>query len=187
MQGSLSFEEHLRRARDCLRLEKAAHAATRAKLLQCEAELAQVKGLGGRPMEVDVETGGPSDPLHGDIHMSPVAGDAGGAKGAVPADVPPDAVVEEPAQSAERTHSAHADPEERQRPRPDAHTSPVVGQEPGGRAMLVLIMRTCQCVMMQQLISQARSLPALYLKDGNRHMLMRWNHLLEGRMMVRGS
>ena len=69
-------------------------------------------------MVVDAETGGPSD--------------ASGAKGAVLADVPPDAVVEEPAQSAERTQSGHADPEEQQRPRPDAHTSPVVGQEPGG-------------------------------------------------------
>ena len=44
-------------------------------------------------MAVHAETGGPSDPLHGDIHMSSVAGDASGA---VPADVPPDAVVEEP-------------------------------------------------------------------------------------------
>ena len=89
MQGSLSFEERLRRARDSLRLEKAAHAATRAKLLECEAELAQVKGVGGSPMSVHAETGGPYDPLHGDIHVCPIVGDASGAKGAVHADVPP--------------------------------------------------------------------------------------------------
>jgi len=132
VQGSLSYEERLRQARDSLRLEKAAHAATRAKLLECEAELAQVKGLGGSPMSVHAEMGGPSDPLHGDIHMSPVAGNASGAKGAVPADVPPDAVVEEDVQSAEQTQSAHVDTEEQQWPRPDARTSPVVGQKPEG-------------------------------------------------------
>ena len=98
MQGSLSFEERLRRARETLRLEKAAHAATRAKLQQCEAELAQLKGLGGRPMTVDAETeGDPSDPLHGDIHMSPVAGDASRVNGGVAGDVPLDAVVDKPA------------------------------------------------------------------------------------------
>ena len=51
---------------------------------------------------------------------------------------------------------------------------------------MVLIMRTCQCVMMQQLIWKARSLSALYLKEGNRRMLLRWNRLLQGRMMVWG-
>jgi len=79
-------------------LEKAAHAATRAKLQQCEAELAQLKGLGGRPMTVDAEIeGDPSDPLHGDIHMSPVAGDASRVNGGVAGDVPLDAVVDKPA------------------------------------------------------------------------------------------
>ena len=133
MQGSLSFEEHLRRARETLRLEKAAHAVTRANCSSVRLSLAQLKGLGGRPMTVDAETeGGPSDPLHGDIHMSLVAGDASGANRGVAGDVPPDAVVDEPAQSTEQTHSADAVPEERQRPQPDAQTSPVVGEEPGG-------------------------------------------------------
>jgi len=43
---------------------------------------------------------------------------------------------------------------------------------------LVMILRTCQCVMMQQLIWKARSLPALYLKEGKRRMLLRWTRLL---------
>ena len=34
-------------------------------------------------------------------HMSPVAGDGSGANGGVAGDVPPNAVVDEPAQSAE--------------------------------------------------------------------------------------
>ena len=161
MQGSLSFEERLRRARDSLRLEKAAHAATRAKLLECEAELAQVKGVGGSPMSVHADTGAPDEPLHGDIHVCPVVGDASGAKGAVHADVPPDAVADEDVQPAARTQSPHVHPEEQQQPRPDAHTSAGVVQEPGGTAIVVLMLRTCECVMMQQLIWNARRLPAL--------------------------
>ena len=82
-------------------------------------------------------------------------------EGDVPADVPLDAVVDEDVQSAERTQSPHVDPEEQQRPRPDAHTSPGKVQEPGGTAMLVMMFRTCQCVMMKQLIWKARRLPAL--------------------------
>ena len=35
MQGSLSFDERLRRARESLHVEKVAHAATRAKLQHC--------------------------------------------------------------------------------------------------------------------------------------------------------
>ena len=132
MQGSLSFEERLRRARESLRLEKAAHAATRAKLLECEAELAQLKAVGGSPMSGHAETGGADDGLHGDIHVCPVVGDASGAKGAVHADAPPDAVADEAVQPAAPTQSPHVDPEEQQQAWPDAHTSAAVVQEPGG-------------------------------------------------------
>ena len=46
MQGILSFDEQLRRVRESLRVEKAAHAATREKLYDCEAELARMQGRG---------------------------------------------------------------------------------------------------------------------------------------------
>jgi len=41
-------------------------------------------------------------------------------------------VPDEPAHSTEETHSAATDPEDRQCPHPDAHTSPVVVEETGG-------------------------------------------------------
>jgi len=46
MQGILSFDERLRRVRESLPVEKAAHAATREKLHDCETELARMQGRG---------------------------------------------------------------------------------------------------------------------------------------------
>jgi len=84
-------------------------------------------------MTVDADTeGGPSDPFHGDIHMSPVTGDDSGANSGVPHHIPPHTVADKPAPFAKETHSTVADPEDRQCPDPDAQTSPVVGDETGG-------------------------------------------------------
>jgi len=121
MQGSLNFDERLRRACESLCVEKAAHAVTRAKLEHCQAELMKLQGSGGRPMIVAADTeGGPSNLFDGDIHTSSVTGDDNGADCGVPHHVPPHVVADEPALSAERTHFAAADPEDRQCTDPNA-------------------------------------------------------------------
>jgi len=72
MHGTLRFYESLRRARDSLCVEKAAHAVTRAKLQHCEAELAKLQGSGGSVRTVAVDTqGSPHDHVIG-IFISPL-------------------------------------------------------------------------------------------------------------------
>ena len=80
MQGSLSFDERLRRARDNLRAEKAAHAVTRSRLEHCEAELARLLGSGGSARIVGSDTeGSRRAPCDWDINKSAVGGDDSGA------------------------------------------------------------------------------------------------------------
>ena len=132
MHGTLSFYESLRRARDSLCVEKAAHAVTRAKLQHCEAELAKLQGSGGSVRTVAADTqGSPHEPCHWNIHKSTVAGDDSGAECGVPYHVPPQVGADGPGPSTQGTHSVAAEPEYGHCADLVKQTSPVIGDGSG--------------------------------------------------------
>ena len=137
MQGILCFDRRLRRVRESLRVEKTAHAVTREKLHDCEAESARMQGRG----ETEGAAGEGREEVTADQcdvrrETSPATGDDSGGNVGDRVAVQANTVADEVVTAAEATQCSATEPKRGQSScAANMRTSPEMQDEVGDRRL----------------------------------------------------